>query len=78
MHQGGKEGENTTFHLLLCVTYMLPIMDFLRDRIREYLILHVYMGDDADTNIVIIDHHRPDVLVTEQFLHRADVIPRFE
>jgi len=25
-----------------------------------------------------IDHRRPDVLVTEQFLHRADVIPRFE
>ena len=25
-----------------------------------------------------IDHRRPDVLVTEQCLHRADVIPRFE
>ena len=25
-----------------------------------------------------IDHRRTDVLVTEQFLHRADVIPRFE
>ena len=25
-----------------------------------------------------IDHRRPDVLVTEQFLHGADVIPRFE
>ena len=25
-----------------------------------------------------IDHRRPDVLVTEQFLHCADVIPRFE
>ena len=24
------------------------------------------------------DHRRPDVLVTEPFLHRADVIPRFE
>ena len=25
-----------------------------------------------------IDHRRPDILVTEQFLHRANVIPRFE
>ena len=25
-----------------------------------------------------IEHRRPDVLVTEQFLHGADVIPRFE
>src|SRR5262245_35495844 len=25
-----------------------------------------------------IDHRRPDVLMTEQFLHGADVIPRFE
>ena len=25
-----------------------------------------------------IDHRRADILVTEQFLHRADVIPRFE
>ena len=24
------------------------------------------------------DHRRPDVLVTEPFLHRTDVIPRFE